>query len=157
MNHTITHHPHAALFHSLSMAFVLCLGMASVPAFAANAGAAPSRITQAQTQYQHDMAACKNGQSQENKATCEKEAGAAFEAAKHGQLISAPAGSYQENADNRCANLPGDQRQDCMTLMSDPNAKVQGSVNSGGILRETTITIPGQPEVVPATPRSESM
>jgi hypothetical protein len=42
-------------------------------------------------------------------------------------------------------NLPAGQRQDCMTLMNDPDARTQGSVDGGGIIRETTITIPGQP------------
>jgi len=122
-----------------SMLLALGLGLASASAFAAGGHPANS----AEAQYQQDMAACKSGHTQESKATCEREAGAALQAARHGQLVSDNTETYKQDATRRCMNLPAGQRQDCITLMNDPDARTQGSVNGGGIIRETTITIPG--------------
>jgi len=124
---------------SASIVLALGLGLASASALAAGSHSTNSP----EAQYQRDMAACKAGQTQESKATCEREAGAALQAARHNQLVSDSNNTYEADATRRCMNLPAGQRQDCMMLMNDPNAKVEGSVNGGGIIRETTITVPG--------------
>lgn len=94
-----------------------------------------------QAQYKADVAHCKSGMSNEGQATCMKEAGAALYAAKHGKLTTSP--SYTADQTARCHALPADQQANCMAMMSDQGStKVQGSVEGGGVLRETTITIP---------------
>jgi hypothetical protein len=97
--------------------------------------------TQAQSQYQQDVARCHNTPGIDVQA-CLKEAGAAAQAARQDALTQPSDQAELRNRKARCDRLPADQREDCMTLMNDTNARVQGSVQSGGVLRETTITIP---------------
>ncbi|GAA0220434.1 hypothetical protein GCM10009125_06830 [Castellaniella daejeonensis] len=97
--------------------------------------------TQAQSQYQQDVARCHNTPGIDVQA-CLKEAGAAAQAARQDALTQPSDQAELRNRKERCDRLPADQREDCMTLMNDTNARVQGSVQSGGVLRETTITIP---------------
>ncbi len=110
-----------------------------------------------QAQYKLDIERCNTGQTNQDKATCKQEAGAALEEARRNRLNNGQAGSYQQNATQRCNALPEDQRQDCMLQMAGQNTTVQGSIGGGGVLRETTITIPGEPTTpampaMPATP-----
>ena len=126
------------------------LGSASV--FAPGAQAANP---QAQSQYQQDVARCHNTPGIDVQA-CLQEAGAAAQAAGKDALSQPAPHTATQNRSQRCDSLPADQRQDCMTLMKDSNARVQGSVQSGGMLRETTIPIPAPASpatpVVPMTP-----
>lgn len=110
-------------------------------ASAAGAYTTHSTNVSPEAQYQADVAHCKSGQSNEDRATCMREAGAALEAAKRGKLTTSP--SYTSDQTKRCQQLPADKQQDCMALMSGQgDARVEGSVNGGGVLRETTITVP---------------
>src|SRR5690606_27169285 len=93
-------------------------------------------------QYKQDIARCNAGQTNQDKATCKREAGAAYEEARHHRLTNDQAGSFKQNATMRCNALPTNQQQDCLTQMSDQNTTTKGSVGAGGILRETTITVP---------------
>lgn len=96
----------------------------------------------AQSQYQSDVQHC-NTTPGIDKQACLKEAGAAAQAARANGLASPGAQTEASNRTLRCNGLTGSQRQDCMTLMDDKNqVREQGSVQSGGILRETTITVP---------------
>lgn len=92
-------------------------------------------------QYQSDVAFCKSSQTTESRATCMKEAGAAYDEARRHRLTEGTH-DYQQDAMNRCKALPAGQQQDCMTQMSGQNTVTKGSVEGGGILRETTITVP---------------
>ena len=105
--------------------------------------------TQTDSQYQQDVARCHDTPGIDVQA-CLKEAGAAAQAARQDKLTQPSSQIEMRNRSQRCDSLPADQRQDCMTLMDDANARVQGSVQSGGTLRETTITIPAP--VTPAAP-----
>ncbi len=115
---------HRAIHTPLRTA-LLAAGLGCAALFASGAQAAGP---QAQTQYQQDVARCRSTPGIDVQA-CLREAGAAAQA-------------EMRNRSERCDRLPADQRQDCMTLMNDANARMQGSVQSGGVLRETTITIP---------------
>ncbi|MDR3452039.1 MAG: hypothetical protein P4L96_04435 [Rhodoferax sp.] len=100
----------------------------------ASALAAGSRdSSSAQAQYIQDRAACNAGQSNEDRATCLKEAGAALQAARRGGLTSAGPTDYQRNAMRRCNEQPAESRDDCVARMQSP---AQGSVEAGGLLRE---------------------
>lgn len=98
---------------------------------------------EARQRYQQDIERCRtSGMSEEDARTCRREAGAALEEARRNRLVTGSP-SFEDNQRARCERLSGTQRDDCLQLMSDPNPVVRGSVEGGGVIRETTITIPG--------------
>ena len=114
------------------VATVLALGaaMASAPALAARNAA----MADAHAQYEHERAVCMSGHSNQNRATCLKEAGAAYAEAKRGALSNgAMPGSGNET--KRCERLPDDDRQACMARMRGQGT-TSGSAAAGGIYRE---------------------
>ncbi|HEY9279572.1 MAG TPA: hypothetical protein VIP51_05810 [Eoetvoesiella sp.] len=135
--------------------FAACLFSAAVLAQGTSLGTTPPTLSP-QAQYKLDVERCKTGQTNQDQATCMQEAGAALEEAKRNRLNNGQAGSYQQNATDRCNALPQGERQDCLTQMAGQNTTVQGSIGGGGVLRETTITTtPSQPDALtaPATPQ----
>jgi len=119
-------------------ALACCLGL-SGQAFAAPAGG---------NAYQQERAACMDGSSQQDRATCLREAAAARGEAKRGHLTEST--SYEENATARCNVLPPSDRQDCIKRIHGQGT-VSGSVESGGIYRETTTTVVGTPSPPPSS------
>ena len=73
---------------------------------------------------------------------CLKEAGAALQASRQDNLTTPSSQAEARNRMDRCNSLPAEQREECLKLMENGNTRTEGSVESGGILRETTITIP---------------
>ena len=114
-----------------------CLAFSAVAQEAAPAAA--------QAQYQREMAVCNSGSSNQNAATCRIEAERALAEARRGGLTAAP-GQYEKNALQRCESFQGADRIDCEARMRAPSS-VEGSAQSGGILRETVTVMP-----VPAAP-----
>lgn len=102
--------------------------------------AAPSTAaTEAQARYREDMAACNSGQSNQDLATCRREAGSALSEARRGRLNDAP-GQYQQNALLRCNVHQGEDRLACEARMG-ADGTTEGSAAAGGILRQgVTIT-----------------
>lgn len=92
-------------------------------------------------QYKRDVAACSSGQIHQDKRTCLKEAGAARQEARRHRLTQSNA-SYESNALQRCERLPAETRAACEMQIRGQHTTTQGSVSSGGVLRETTITVP---------------
>ena len=88
----------------------------------------------AQSRYQAERGECLGGPGQQDRATCLREAAAAREEARRGQLGNGPA-DYQRNAMARCQPLPADQRADCVDRMQG-RGTTSGSVEEGGIYRE---------------------
>jgi hypothetical protein len=115
---------------------LLAVGLGGIALFAPGAQAAGP-----QSQYQQDVERC-NTTPGIDKQACLHEAGAAAQAARQDKLTAPSMQTEDRNRTQRCDSLPADQRQDCMTLMDNANTRTQGSVQSGGVLRETTITIP---------------
>jgi len=106
--------------------------------------------------YQKERAACMDGTSHQDRATCLREAAAARGEAKRGNLTSSP--SYDSNAAQRCTALPPADRDDCMRRVQGAGT-TSGSVESGGIYRETRTTVVVEPpppapayEPVPVVP-----
>jgi hypothetical protein len=62
-------------------------------------------LSDAEARYRQDRAMCESGQSQQDRATCLREAGAALAEARRGRLDDSPA-QYQKNALIRCEGLP---------------------------------------------------
>jgi hypothetical protein len=109
---------------------------------AAALAAPPMTATEAQARYREDMAACNSGRTNQDIATCRREAGSALSEARRGRLNDAP-GQYQENALRRCNVHQGDDRLACEARMS-ADGTVQGSVAEGGILRQSVTITPAK-------------
>jgi hypothetical protein len=115
-------------------------------------GTAPVAMA-ATSQYEQDVARCRSGESGQDVQACLKEARAARAAAgKLGDTV-ASSDRYEQNSTARCLALPEPKRQNCMMLMRSP-ARVYGSVEGGGVMREMVITVPasGQTGAVPPQP-----
>ncbi|MBS0508618.1 MAG: hypothetical protein JSR53_14680 [Proteobacteria bacterium] len=96
-------------------------------------------------QYLKDRAACAS-EPEASRAACLREAGAAQQAARLGELSSASASVYEHNALARCEVFKApEDKSDCLARMG-AKAVVQGSVEGGGLLRESVrhYTIPAQ-------------
>ena len=127
-------------FRHLSLA--LCAGLAVQGAMAAD----PVRSADAdlQAKYQRERAACMNGQTtNEDRATCLREAAAVLAEARRGNLTDGQ-GQLGKNAKDRCNVLSGDERADCIARINGEGS-VSGSVGGGGILREKVTIVPGTP------------
>ena len=95
------------------------------PAAALLCAAAAQAATSVHDQYRADRAACA-GEPAESRAACIREAGAAAQAARQGGLSSSDASTYENNA-------------------LGSKATVQGSVDGGGLLRESVRTYTVEP------------
>ena len=113
----------------------LCAAGALLSATVA-AAADRASLSEAQRAYQRDRAACMSGQTSQDRATCLREAGAALQEAKRGNLNDGKA-EFERNRLLRCEKQPPEDRQDCVRRMSS-EARVSGSVEGGGVLRELT-------------------
>ncbi|MBC7940687.1 MAG: hypothetical protein H7Z19_13135 [Chitinophagaceae bacterium] len=88
----------------------------------------------AQAQYQKERAKCLDGTSNQDRATCLKEAGAALAEARRGAL-TAEQGNLERNARERCEPLPVAERSACLARMRGQGT-TSGSAQSGGVSRE---------------------
>ena len=94
----------------------------------------------AKSVYAQVRANCEAGRTQQDRATCLKEAGAAAEERKRNGLAN-PA-SARQNAVERCKALPQKDQVDCLARIEGPTSPNQqvttsGSVGGGGVIRET--------------------
>ena len=116
-------------------------------------GATNPVLSNAQLRYQQERAACVSGQTNQDRNTCLREAGAALAEARRGVLN----GNAAENLSNqlrRCEPLPAADREDCIARMKG-HGTTSGSVATGGIYRElvTREPVDAQPVVKDAPPR----
>jgi hypothetical protein len=100
------------------------------------ASAAGGQSPQAQQQYDLDRAKCMRGDSNQDRATCLKEAGAAFQEAKSHTVGQASKDELAENRLQRCEGLPAAEHDDCVARMND--GTTSGTAQQGGILREAS-------------------
>ena len=114
---------------------VAALGCATLMLVAGGTAAAATHTSEAQQRYQQERAVCMNGQSNQDRATCLKEAGAAFAKSKRDNLGRSDDGALQHNRQLRCEALKGGDREDCMRRMNGEGV-TSGSAQQGGILRE---------------------
>jgi hypothetical protein len=87
-------------------------GFATLMLAAAGTASAATRASEAQLRYQQERAVCLNGQSNQERATCLKEAGAAFAEAKRESLGRSDDGALQRNRSLRCDAFKGADRED---------------------------------------------
>jgi hypothetical protein len=81
-----------------------------------------------------------SGKSNQDQATCLKEAGAARDVARRG-LLEEGHPDYRRNQMDRCKALTGDEAKDCRLRMKGAGS-VSGSASAGGIYRELTTIEP---------------
>lgn len=113
--------------------------------FAAGQASAVDAASAAGAAYRKERADCDAGRSAEDRATCLKEAGAAKEERQRSRLDTGAA--TPQNATDRCNALPARDKTDCLARMQGASGVSQrtttsGSVAGGGVLRETTTTVP---------------
>lgn len=110
----------------------------------ASVSAAGVKDASTQSQYQLDVQRCNTGQTSQSREVCLQEAGAARDEAERKRLDDGQSANYRNNSVDRCAKLPTAQREDCLLQMQSPSS-VKGSVEGGGVLRETVIPVTPQP------------
>ena len=104
--------------------------------------AAASNLSDAQARYKQERAVCMSGKSNQDRATCLKEAAAALQEARRGNLSSGSDTNLGLNRMVRCEALPVQDREDCALRMQQ--GATSGSAQQGGILRESTRTVPSR-------------
>ena len=100
--------------------------------------------------YKDDRALCLSGRTAQDRPTCLREAGAARDEARRGQLNDRGA-DYRKNAKDRCDVLTGDEQRDCVARAKGKGS-VSGSVEGGGLMRETVTREVKPPEPVASGP-----
>ena len=103
--------------------------------------ASPSASADAQARYRQDMAVCNSGDSNQDAATCRKEAKNALAASRSGSLDKGSPETLRQNALARCAEHDGDDRIACEARVLDSGSE-EGSVAAGGILRKSVTIVP---------------
>lgn len=98
-----------------------------------------AKTSEAQQRYQQDRAKCMRGETNQDRATCLKEAGAALQDASNTARDEAGERQLARNRTKRCRTLPAAERQECVARMND--GTTSGSAQQGGILRERTSTV----------------
>ncbi|MPM30897.1 hypothetical protein SDC9_77449 [bioreactor metagenome] len=85
-------------------------------------------------------AAVEAGCSSQNPQICQREAAAARQAGRSGQLTAPDSAALERNAMARCAAFKSDEgKSDCEARVR--NARASGSVNGGGELLEATTPV----------------
>jgi hypothetical protein len=122
------------------------IALASAPLVSARAGTASGE----QARYQQERAVCIDGRSNQDRATCLKEAEAAHALDRQGKLAD-PSKDFAGDARERCKVMTrAEQKRDCIARV-DGHGTTTGSVAAGGTLTEHVTQVPAS-----AAPRSDS-
>jgi len=145
MNHAYTPSPSPSHRSATVRACAIALlwPLAAFGALAAGAGAEAD----AQARYKAERAVCTDGRSQQDTQTCLKEAGAALQASRSGELRkgAVPPDELRANRLARCDRVPQRDREECRKRITE--GARSGSVAAGGVeYRHRTITS-GDPAV----------
>lgn len=124
----------------LAAALLAATGVFWAAPAAAAGPAAPADDIEAK--YQRDRTLCLAGLTHQARSDCLREAGAARDEARRARLGNGqPPSEYLENALKRCQRLPEADRADCEARVRGEGTQ-RGSVESGGIYRETRTVLP---------------
>jgi len=114
-----------------------------VAVFVAAAWAWPLLPATAQSQAPAATAAARCDGVQQDKAACEREAGAARQEAGRGGLTAASPAGEDANALARCQQVPAADKADCEArVRGGAGSSASGSVMGGGVIRETVTPVP---------------
>ena len=109
-----------------------CAAALAATVMAATAG---PLLAQVPGTYQAERERCLAGQSGQARDTCLKEAGAAQDEARRGQLGAGGAQDLERNATQRCEAQPPADRAACVQRIV--GGASEGSVGGGGLIRQT--------------------
>lgn len=126
---------------NLTQSVTVTLGATAVLLFGGAAVAA--KTSEAQLRYQEERAVCMSGSSNQDRATCLREAGAALQEARRGNLSTGNESDLGHNRMVRCDALPAQDRQDCAMRMQG-HGSASGSAPQGGVLRELERAVPAR-------------
>lgn len=116
------------------------LVLLSVSILMTTSAIAQNQASASSNRYQVERANCFNGKSNQDSATCLKEANAALAESKKGKLNDGEA-PYGKNAALRCQALDASNREACERRMRGEGT-VSGSVEAGGVMRELVVETP---------------
>lgn len=106
----------------------------------------------AQSTYEQDRAACLRSDSQHERTSCLREAGAVRAQNKNRMPTTGDTPeSRMHNAMQRCAQLPPENKATCERMVHGEGT-VSGSVAGGGQIRELVTTVPAVPPMQPMPP-----
>ena len=125
------------------------LALAAAAACASALGADKPAAGEARAIYERELAACNSGRSNQDRATCLREANAAYAEARRGASTGETA-QINSNALKRCDALPEADRKDCVARMQGQGT-TRGSAAEGGIYREIVTREVGTPASAPAS------
>jgi hypothetical protein len=138
-----------------SLKSVVSFGVAALLAVTAATAQVASGTTgiDASGSYQHEVQSCLSGQTQQDQATCLREARNAQGDKKRGLLDNA-GGRFEANATARCDVLAGEDKAACQARMMGFGSTT-GSVAAGGLLREVeTVVMPAGASSVTIQPQT---
>jgi hypothetical protein len=147
--------PEIASRKSLVLFGVAALFAVTAAAAQVVTGAAPGTTgIDASGSYQHEVQSCLSGRTQEDQATCLREARNAQAERRRGDLDVAGQSQYQANAMQRCNALNGEDKAACQARMMG-YGETSGSVAGGGVLREVeTVVVPPGADSVRIQPQT---
>ena len=123
----------------------LAAALLFAPALAAERPTLLTESAKAQAQYVKERAACLDGSSQQERAACLKEAGAALAEARRSRLGNGEdARALRSNAVQRCDAVRAEDRDSCRR-MALGEGTVSGSAAAGGVLKELVTIEPAAP------------
>ncbi|MFC5523156.1 hypothetical protein [Polaromonas jejuensis] len=88
-----------------------------------------------------EMTACNSGKTQQDRATCIKEVKSAQAAKRAGKLGTGDSQQYAANALKRCDAFKTSDDQAACRARIEGQVKIDGSVASGGVLREVETVV----------------
>jgi hypothetical protein len=138
-----------------SLKSLVSFGVAALLAVTAATAQVASSTTgiDASGSYQHELQSCLSGKTQQDQATCLKEARNAQGDKKRGLLDNA-GGRFEANATARCDVLAGEEKAACQARMMGFGSTT-GSIAGGGLLREVeTVVMPAGSSSVTIQPQT---
>lgn len=129
----------ATLSRPARVLLILGAGLCALPALAIS----KAELSAAQARHRAEVAVCNSGQSNQDRPTCLREAGAALAEARRGNLDEGGA-DLRTNQLKRCEPLPDAERQACIARMNGAGTS-SGTAATGGIYRELVVRETVQP------------
>lgn len=120
----------ATLSRPARVLLILGAGLCALPALAVS----KAELSAAQERFRSEVAVCTSGQSNQDRPTCLREAGAALAEARRGNLGVENA-DWRANQLKRCEPLPDEERLACIARMYGAGTS-SGTAATGGIYRE---------------------
>ena len=141
--------------HSRSRKSLVSFGVAALLAVTAATAQVASGTTgiDSSGSYQQEVNACMTGKTQQDQATCLREARNAQSDKKRGVLDNSGS-QFDSNAATRCNVLTGEEQAACLARVQGFGSTT-GSVAAGGLLREVeTVILPAGQSSVTIEPKT---